>query len=438
MRTDTIFALASGRLPAAIAVVRLSGPQTRFALETIGGKSVEARRLHFRSLRDQAGSLIDQCLVVLFPGPHSETGEDCGEVHLHGGKAVLAVLFEQLTVLGLRPAEPGEFSKRAFLNGKIDLVQAEAIADLVGAETEAQRRLAAAGLEGRQSSLYAAWRKRLLHARAMIEAELDFDDEGDVPGSVSETIWNDMRALHTEIIQHIAGFGRALILRDGFEVVILGAPNAGKSSLLNALAQRDVAIVSDEAGTTRDLVEARLDLDGVKVIMVDTAGLRAEAGSRIERIGIERARERAGEADLIVHLVDLASPETFSGLQTSVPVLRVGNKVDLIAQPIPNGDYEILLSATSGEGVDKLLELISAHARNAVGRIGEALPSRGRHLFHLSTASDHIQTAMNQASPLELRAEELRMAGAALGHITGDIGTEEMLGAIFSRFCIGK
>lgn len=433
--SDTIFALSSGRLPAAIAVVRLSGPAVRSVLETIAGTLPQPRRMHYSRLRAPDGTPIDRALSVFFPGPHSETGEDCAEFHLHGGKTVVAALFSALGELGLRPAEPGEFSRRAFLNGKIDLVQAEALADLVAADTETQRRFAADNLEGRQSRLYAGWRQRLLHARAMIEAELDFSDESDVPGSVAGTVWADMAALRHEVERHIAGFRRATLLREGFLVVILGAPNAGKSSLLNAIAQRDVAIVSEEAGTTRDLLEVQLDLAGCKVRLVDTAGLREAGTSKVERIGMERARSRAVEADLVLHLIDLTDPNS-----ADVPggeKLRVGNKLDLLGENAPQ-NFDVLLSAQEGTGIERLLEMISERAEAAAGISGEVLPSRERHVGHLTEAVRQLEDALREGWPLELRAEALRLAGVALGRITGEIGVEEVLGAIFSTFCIGK
>ena len=260
---DTIVALSSGRLPAGIAVVRISGPKTRFVLETIIGSVPEPRSARYGTFADGAGTHIDSGITLFFQAPASFTGEDSAELHAHGGKAVVAALLDALCAIeGVRLAEAGEFTRRAFLNGKVDLLKAEALADLVSAETEAQRRFAVLNSHGGHKELYAGWRQRLIHARAMIEAEMDFSDEADVPGSVADQIWADIDRMSGEIQRHIAGFRRAEIIRDGFDVVILGAPNAGKSSLLNALAKRDAAIVTDEPGTTRDLIEVVLDLDG--------------------------------------------------------------------------------------------------------------------------------------------------------------------------------
>jgi tRNA modification GTPase len=436
MASDTIFALASGRLPSAVAIVRLSGPLSRFAFETMTEAVPVPRRMRYVALLDGT-FVIDRGMAVFFPGPNSATGEDCTEFHLHGGRTVVARLFETLTRLGCKPAEAGDFTKRAFLNGRLDLAQAEAVADLVAAETEAQRRFALDNLVGSQGRLYAGWRGRLLHARAMIEAELDFADEGDVPGSVAGTVWADMAMLGDEIMRHREGYRRAARLRDGFEVVILGAPNAGKSSLINALAQRDVAIVSEEAGTTRDLLEASLDLQGLKVRLVDTAGLRDAPSSVVEQIGMERARARGAGADLVLLLVDLANPDVSVEAPEGVACLTVGNKRDLSAVPY-RIDCDVAISARTGENIDGLLRLLAEKAEEAAGSAGDVLPSRERHVGHLEDASARIGEALQAELPLELRAEALRLAGAALGRITGEIGTEEVLGVIFSSFCIGK
>lgn len=438
MDQPTIFALGSGRLPAAIAVVRISGPKARFALETISKKAIEPGRLQYRVFRDAEGQVLDRGMAVFFPGPRTETGEDSAELHLHGSRAVVSAVSDALVQLGLQPAGPGAFTKQAFLNGKVDLVQAEALADLVAAETGAQQRFALANMEGRQSRLYADWRNRLLHARAMIEAELDFSDEGDVPGSVAGTIWRDMAALERELREHLQGFSRARVINDAFEVVILGAPNAGKSSLLNALAQRDAAIVSDVPGTTRDFVEVVLDLGGLKVRLVDTAGLREQAGDAVERTGIDRALQRAERADMVLDLVDLTQP--VAGLLADAQQLNltVGNKADLVSSAGPPVSCDVLVSARTGKGIPELLRLLQERAEQAAGSLADTLPSRLRHAEHLRRAAAHLRTSGDERLPLEIRAEELRLAAGELGGITGEIGTEDVLGAIFSSFCIGK
>lgn len=434
---DTIFALSSGRLPAGVAVIRLSGPHVRQALAAIAGKVLPERRAVLSEFRSPDDAVIDRGLAIFFPGPASFTGEDCAEFHTHGGRAVVDAIANALSrIEGLRPAEAGEFTRRAFLNGRMDLVEAEALADLISAETEAQRRFAMLSAGGAQSGLYAGWRKRILHARAMIEAELDFADESDVPGSVSDHVWQDIAALIGEIERHVEGFHRAEMIREGFSVVIAGAPNAGKSSLLNALARRDVAIVTDEPGTTRDLVHVALDLDGVKVIVTDTAGIREGVG-KVEAIGIERALESVRVADLVVHLQDLKAPAGMDLPASAGEVVRVGSKVDLVEGSAAHG-FDLVISVKTGAGLDRLVELIAAKARGVVGSADSIIPARARHVALLNSAARHLSDSLAEGSGLELRAEALRLAGEAFGRIAGTVDVEEVLGVIFSEFCIGK
>lgn len=432
-QTDSIVALSSGRLPAGIAVIRVSGPQTRFVVETIAG-AVKDRFTTLRRLAAPDGEVIDQGLVLFFPGPGSFTGEDVAEFHVHGSRAVAAKMLETITGFdGVRHAEPGEFTRRAFLNGKLDLVETEALADLVNAETEAQRRFAVRNAEGSQSELYSGWRRRLIHARAMIEAEIDFADEEDVPDSVSEAVWSDVEAMIGEIEHHIEGFKASEIIRDGFEVVILGAPNAGKSSLFNALVRREAAIVTDEPGTTRDLLEVVLDLKGLKVRIIDTAGLRETAG-KVETIGIERARTKASGADLVLLLEDMVSPLPIGDVPTGVPLLKVGTKADL-GQGRPG--YDLIISSKDGTGLGSLLNEIGRRASAAVGGAGDILPSRLRHVDLLRETTGFLNAALAGENQ-ELRAEELRLAADRLGRIVGSVDVEDLLDVIFSQFCIGK
>ncbi|MFE0016571.1 tRNA uridine-5-carboxymethylaminomethyl(34) synthesis GTPase MnmE [Mesorhizobium sp. NPDC059054] len=436
--SDSIVALSSGKLPAGVAVVRLSGSKTRFAIETISETSVPEREVALRRLKQADGSLIDTGLVIFFAGPASFTGEDVAEFQVHGGRAVVSALLQTLTSIdGIRHAEPGEFTRRAFLNGKLDLVETEALADLINAETESQRRFALLNAGGAQSELYDAWRRRLVHARAMIEAEIDFADEDDIPGSVSDTVWSDMRRLSNEIAEHIAGFHAGEIIREGFDVVILGAPNAGKSSLFNALARREAAIVSDEPGTTRDLLEVALDLHGLKVRLTDTAGLREHAGT-VEGIGIERARKRAENADLVAVLHDMTATVPDIELPTRSRVLRIGTKADLVSGRKKNRpEFDVVLSAKTGEGVTQLLEKLGELAEEAAGAAGSLLPSRLRHVELLNEGNAFIEQALGQ-DDLELQAEDLRLAGERLGRIVGVVDVEDLLDVIFSQFCIGK
>jgi tRNA modification GTPase len=434
---DSIVALSSGPLPAGVAVIRMSGSMTRFAVETISGALPKPRRAVLRSLVDADGAAIDTGLVVFFDKPRSFTGEDVAEFHVHGGRATVAALLRALTALdGVRHAEAGEFTRRAFLNGKLDLTATEALADLVQAETEAQRRFAMVGASGAHSALYLGWRRRLLHARAMIEAEIDFADEDDVPGSVADAVWTDLRSLAGEIDRHVAGFHAAEIIRGGFDVVILGAPNAGKSSLFNALARREAAIVTDEPGTTRDLLEVSLDIGGFKIRVTDTAGLR-HGGGRIENIGMERARERARQADLVLLLEDMAAaaqPVDTGAVGSSM--LRVGTKADLLGEAV-GGDFDHTISVRTGLGVDALLTEIGNRAATRAGGAGDILPFRLRHVELLEETRNFMRLAI-QGIDLELRAEELRLAADRLGRIVGAVDVEDLLDVIFAQFCIGK
>jgi tRNA modification GTPase len=402
----------------------------------LAGRVASPRSLRLASLIDAEGALIDRGLIAWFPGPASFTGEDCAEFHLHGGRAVVAAVLDRLGSLdGLRQAEAGEFSQRAFVNGKLDLTEAEALSDLIGAETAAQRRLAQSNAAGRQHVLYQDWRSRLLHARAMVEAELDFADEGDVPGSVADRVWSDMAALHDELAVHLSGFRAAEIVREGFRVAIVGAPNAGKSSLLNYLAGRDVAIVSDEPGTTRDVLEVALDLRGVKVIVFDTAGIRAGAG-KVEAIGIDRARRVPAEADLVLALEDLSGGPRID-LPGSSPAARIGTKLDLVTDL--RHAPELCVSTVSGKGIDGLVAYLADAAAVAARPASEGIvPTRQRHIELVGAAVSAICASLDESRALELRAESLRQAGDELGRLTGAIHPEEVLGAIFSSFCIGK
>ncbi len=436
---ETIFALSSGRLPSGVAVVRISGPQTRFVIETICGNLPEARYAALRTFKDTQASAIDRGLVLFFPAPHSFTGEDCGEFHLHGGKAVVDAMLSALYAFeDCRMAEAGEFTRRAFANGKFDLTVAEGLADLIAAETDSQRRLALQISSGAQAQLYASWRTELIRARALIEAELDFADEADVPGSVSDQVWHSMRDLAERIRKHVADGMRGVIIRDGFRVVIVGAPNAGKSSLLNALAGSDVAIVSDEPGTTRDLIEIKLDLAGLPVLVTDTAGLRETEG-KVEKIGIGRALERASSADLVLALIDLSDPiaPALNDIETGA-MLKVGTKSDLAPAPAA-ADYDLTISTRSGTGLADLLKVLAYRAELAAGNLSDPLPTRRRHLELLVETSNEVDTAIQEVrAPLEVRAEFLRRASHSLGRITGDVDVEDILDVVFSQFCIGK
>lgn len=441
MSGDTIFALSSGAPPAGVAVIRISGPGVRFGLETLIGAVPEPRKASLRILRGAHGDELDRGLVLFFPAPASFTGEDVAELHVHGGRAVVAAVLGALGGLkGFRPAEAGEFTRRAFGNERLDLTQVEGLADLVAAETEAQRRQALRQSDGTIARLYEGWRERLVKARALIEAELDFADEEDIPESASGGAWAIAEAVRKEILDHMDD-RRGERVREGVEIVVLGPPNAGKSSLVNAIARRDVAIVTPEPGTTRDMIEVRIDLDGYAATLVDTAGLR-EATGLVEREGVRRAAERAAGADIVLWLSDMRErhdePPALAGT-----VLRVGTKVDLIdsaaerARLLAGLDYGI--SSVTGEGVAELLSGLGYMLAQELGGGEPVVATRARHRAALKVCAEAIAEALcDDGRGLELRAEDLRQAGDALGRVTGRIGVEELLDVVFRDFCIGK
>ena len=432
MNPDTIFALSSGALPAGLAVIRLSGNQAFTAAETLAGRLATDRKASLRTIRDRNGAIIDQGLVVGFPGPNSFTGEDCVELHVHGSRAVVAALILELEQIdGLRLAEAGEFSRRAFENGKLDLVEIEGLADLISAETEMQRRLAVEQSFGGQSALYIDWAERLTRSRALIEAELDFADEDDVPGSVSERVWSEVGQIYLELLQHLETAKSGEIIRDGYKIVIAGPPNAGKSSLLNALANRDVAIVTERAGTTRDILHVDLDMSGYLVRFFDTAGLR-ESDDIVEVEGIRRARVAIEQADMILSLNEIDSPALQNHEFSHANVLTVGTKLDAHA---PSDEFDLCISTRTGDGLELLRETILR--KITALWTGSLVPNRARQVDALKDASNFIAEALN-GTELDLRAESLRAAASALGRITGRVDVEQLLDVIFSQFCIGK
>jgi len=432
---DTIFALSTGRPPSGIAVIRMSGPQVRGALTALSGSVPEPRVARYGPLRAE-GSIIDYGICLYFPSPNSVTGEDCGEFHVHGGVAVVNAVLGALADLGgCRLAEAGEFTRRAFLNGRMDLTGVEGLSDLIAAETETQRRMAVDSTSGRLRDLYLAWRTEILHMRAGIEAEMDFSDQDDVSESLNSALPASIVALVGHIDRHLARYRQSEIIRNGYRVVIIGAPNAGKSSLLNALTMRDVAIVTAEPGTTRDLIEVSLDLGGYKVVMTDTAGIRVSEGM-VESIGIERALAAATLADLVLLVEDMSAPGRLAA-DAYPNVVRVGSKVDLVGRS-DGGGYDVRISTRSGEGIGDLLSMVTERARLDTPTASTALPLRDRHVMHLRSARDALGRAIASDKALELRAEDLRGAAQDIGRIVGMTDTEELLGEIFGQFCIGK
>jgi len=518
MPTFTIFALSTPPGRSALAVIRISGPGVGAILDAMATPRPKPRFAALRRLIDPAtGDILDEAIVLYFAAPKTETGEDMAEFQVHGGKAIVRVVLDALANCpGTRPAEPGEFASRAFANGKLDLAQIEGLADLIDAETQGQRQQAIAQATGLQSKRFDAWRDEVLRAMGLVEAAIDFSDEADVSDKAVTQAERAARTLRASIAAHLDDGHRGEILRDGFRVVLAGPPNVGKSSLLNALARRDAAIVSAEPGTTRDVIDVRLDLEGHAVIVSDTAGIR-ETSSTVEQEGIRRTLEATRNADLVLWLTPTDSfdganipAHVSAGSTDSLPPHRVSDerqqrgeglgvgaksavglassddpsvasprnltiltKSDLLSsdqrihvkhpplgishlesqtegslrgQPSsglkggsPSREADHAISAKTGDGLDGLIVHIAALAREAAGNASDPAITRVRHRRELEAAIIHIDAFLGHPDhPVELRAEDLRLAATALGRLTGRIDAEEVLGEIFSRFCIGK
>lgn len=442
---ETIFALATAPGRAGVAVVRLSGPGAAAALKDLAGILPPPRHAaHVRFREKQSAKTIDDGIALFFPGPASFTGEDVAELQLHGGRAVLNAVFAELSARpGFRLAQPGEFTRRAFLNGKLDLTEAEAIADLVAAETTAQRVQALRQLAGEFGQLCEGWRKRLIGAQAKLEAEIDFPEEG-LPPALWQGVRRELKTLRDEIAAHLADNRRGERLREGVSVAILGPPNAGKSSLMNALARRDVAITSSIAGTTRDVIEVGLDLGGYPVVLADTAGLRAGADA-VEEEGVRRARARAESADLRLIVVDATIPGEAGAVQALVnaQTLVVANKIDLAPRDQAvwadrlGAEPALRVSVATGEGMGQLVERLAAMVAELLAPGATPLVTRTRHRQALEAAVGALDRFAGASLP-ELAAEDLREAVRSLGRITGRVDVEDMLDALFGEFCIGK
>jgi tRNA modification GTPase len=487
---ETIFALSSGRPPAAIAVVRVSGARAGAALKALTGKVPDPRKAALAQVRGPRGEVIDQALVLWFPAPHSETGEDVAELQLHGGRAVVAGVLSALSrIEGLRPAEPGEFTRRAFENGKLDLTAVEGLADLVMAETEGQRRQAFRQMTGALGNRAESWRSQLIQALALVEARIDFSDEADVPQDLVTPALQIARALEGEITSALADGGRGERLREGLVVAIAGPPNAGKSTLLNRIAKRDAAIVSPYAGTTRDVIEVHLDLAGLPVTLLDTAGIR-ETDDPVEREGVMRARTRAASADLVLWVMEAGSsdlPQWAESGYATPPTWLVRNKIDIlqgdsiISESIyqnnaknerkshptnqlkniankkftqkselkfNNNERIFNISALTGKGFDALLAGLAEHAEIYLAGGESALVTRERHRRALEDSQAALRRALardltdskdlGMDLTVDLLAEELRLAARSLGRLTGRVDVEDVLEVIFRDFCIGK
>jgi tRNA modification GTPase len=449
---DTIFALSSGRPPAAIAVIRISGPRSKDALHALIGRLPEPRRTSLAKVKDPAtDEVIDEGLALWFPGPKSETGEDMAELQVHGGPAVIAAMLKALGSLdGLRLAEPGEFTRRAFESGRVDLTAVEGLADLIAAETEAQRKQALRQMQGQLAERVDAWRARLIEARALLEAGIDFSDEGDVPKNLVRQAIGLIRPVAQQIAEAAARGGERL--REGLVVAIAGPPNAGKSTLLNRIARREAAIVSPYAGTTRDVIEVHLDLGGYPVTLLDTAGIRA-SDDPLEQEGVRRARARAAAADLVLWLVDVTAAAAPAPDIDAPSTWILLNKIDaieaeqkrLFETPFDGAKQPVFsLSATTGRGVDSVLAALAQFAAEFF-RAGEsALITRERHRHMLDQAAAALEGALaidqdsGSESREELLAEQVRLATRALERLTGRVDVEDVLDVIFREFCIGK
>jgi tRNA modification GTPase len=443
-RDQTIFALSSGRPPNAISIVRVSGTCAGAILDSHAGR-IPPPRIATRALICDANQRpIDDAVVLWFPGPKSATGEDVAEFHVHGGRAVLAALFEALSSFEtVRAAEPGEFTRRAFENGKLDLTEAEALDDLIHADTDRQRRQALGQLKGLLGDKARSWRAQIIEASALIEAGIDFADEGDVPAELIAPALAKIKSLRDEIEEVLAAQGRSERLRDGLVVAIAGPPNVGKSTLMNQLARREVAIVSPHAGTTRDVIEVQLDLEGYPVTLIDTAGIR-ETEDPVEQEGVRRARARAAEADLVLWLVEDDSHE--HAISGAAPVWMVRNKIDLgalsghgAALRQTGGSSYFEISASRGDGLRALLAALVSHAEDVFGSGEGGLIGRERQRALLRETVVSLQRSINAAgNGEELVAEDLRAAAHSLGRLLGRVDVDDVLDKIFRDFCIGK
>ncbi|CAN5117031.1 tRNA uridine-5-carboxymethylaminomethyl(34) synthesis GTPase MnmE [soil metagenome] len=434
--TSTIFALATPPGRGAIAILRLSGPGTEGALTALGAANLKPRLASLRILSCE-GAVLDQALVLRFPGPASYTGEDCAELHLHGGRAVVEAVSDALIVLGLRPADPGEFTRRAFENGRMDLAQAEAVADLIDAETTAQAAQALGQLDGALSQTYAGFRRDLLKALALVEAEIDFPDE-EIPDNLARTAGPVLDALNADLRAALANADRGRRVREGYRIVLIGETNAGKSSLFNALVSREAAIVTPIAGTTRDVLDAELVIGGYAVTLSDTAGLR-ESDDPIEAEGVRRARARAEQADLRLWVRAPGDPDGSAADFARPDDLVVLTKADVAPSAQLETHASVTVSAATGQGLSDLHDWISARlARDLSGADFPAV-TRERHRRRLTEALAAVEAgrAALDIAP-EMAGDDLRRAADALARVTGAIGVEDVLGEVFSTFCIGK
>ena len=434
MQKNTVFALSSGSLPSGTAVVRISGPSAFSLFPIIVRKQPVVRTATLVNIYHPSSSdVLDKGIVITFHKGHSFTGEDIVELHCHGGVATVDAVLSALSELpDFRPAEAGEFSRRAFESGKLDLTELEGLSDLIAAQTDGQRKLALAQSSGKLRKLYEGWREDLVRNRAFVEAEFDFSDEDDVPGSVSDQVWEKVRSLQKAIEDHLFDNRRGEIIREGFKIALLGPPNAGKSSLLNALAQRDVAIVTDQPGTTRDVIELQLNIADQLVIVSDTAGLR-ETDDIVEREGVKRSNLKAEEADLILWLQASDQPLSVCPFDHAV---MVWTKSD-IGLPDLRKNW-LTINTNSNDGLSDLLAFLQKRLQSLVLSQTDIPMTRARHRTSLLEVTDELSRSLQNDLDGVVRSEHLRLAADALGRITGRIDVEDLLDVIFSEFCIGK
>ena len=431
---DTIYALSSGGLPSGVAVIRLSGPESWLIAKKLVGDLPEPGFLKLANMRDPSNdAVLDKGMLVCFQAPKSFTGEDVVELHCHGSRATVQAIFRVLDGFeNCRMAEAGEFSRRGFENGKFDLTEIEGLSDLIAAETEAQRVLALRQSGGELRSLFEGWREGLIRSRALTEAELDFSDEEDVPGGVSDQVWSEISRLHVDIACHLDDGRAGEIVRDGYRIVLAGPPNAGKSSLLNALARRDVAIVTPEAGTTRDVIDVSIDLDGFKVTLSDTAGIR-RTDNVVEREGISRATRAMQQADKVLWLQPVDQDEDKDRPENAV---LVRSKSDLPGAEAAG--VGLFVNTVAENGLDGLLSYLKQELINYTGGFESSISTRQRHRRALMAVQGCLLESLDGSREIELRSEHLRRAAEHLGRITGRIDVEDLLDVIFSEFCVGK
>lgn len=433
---DTIYALASGSVKGGVQVIRLSGSQADQTLSALTGKMLpDSHYARLRSLYDpETGELLDEALILRMVAPHSYTGEDSVEIHAHGGRAVRQALFKAFNHLGLRHADPGEFTRRAVMNQKFDLTKAEAIADLVDAETSLQRQQALSQMQGSLTDLYQKWRQELTHIMAHKEAEIDFPDE-DIPEEITEATRSKIVVLRQEMQDHLEIASKGQRIREGVRVALIGAPNVGKSSLLNALARREAAIVSEVAGTTRDVIEVHLDLQGLPFILWDTAGMR-DSHDIIEQEGVRRAEIKAREADICLYLSDQGD---FNHIDLDLPgeVIYLHTKNDLRVSEMAVNLPALSISTKTQSGLSELEQSLCLLGEKLLSHDGTALMTRARHQTHIAQAVEYLSAALQAPLP-ELMAEDIRSALLCLGRILGFVDIEDVLDLVFRDFCLGK